>query len=199
MVDNFSESILELTNHVEVNGSTNGKNSKSTVTKYGITFDSLEEEHVYEWIIEAKTLGFIDEITYQPESFILYNGLKNSKGKYIVRPHVYTADYKLKMTYKWKTFVKDNKIKILNDFYHNDDYLYIDVKGQFNKFSGDREFSINHKFMLAIHNIYVWKVIPKKLFEKTWLPKNCVFTAKTKKISKKYSEFKTFEHHQFIF
>lgn len=199
MVDNFSESILELTNHVEVSGSTKGKNSKSTVTKYGITFDSLEEEHVYEWIIEAKTLGFIDEITYQPESFVLYNGLKNSKGKYIVRPHVYTADYKLKMTYKWKTFVKDNKIKILNDFYHNDDYLYIDVKGQFNKFSGDREFSINHKFMLAIHNIYVWKVIPKKLFEKTWLPKNCVFTAKTKKISKKYSEFKTFEHHQFIF
>lgn len=199
MVDNFSESILELTNHVEVNGSTKGKNSKSTVTKYGITFDSLEEEHVYEWIIEAKTLGFIDEITYQPESFVLYNGLKNSKGKYIVRPHVYTADYKLKMTDKWKKFVKDNKIKILNDFYYHNDYLYIDVKGQFNKFSGDREFSINHKFMLAIHNIYVWKVIPKKLFEKTWLPKNCVFTAKTKKISKKYSEFKTFEHHQFIF
>ena len=199
MVDNFSKSILELTNHVEVSGSTKGKNSKSTVTKYGITFDSLEEEHVYEWIIEAKALGFIDEITYQPESFVLYNGLKNSKGKYIVRPHVYTADYKLKMTDKWKTFVKDNKIKILNDFYYNNDYLYIDVKGQFNKFSGDREFSINHKFMLAIHNIYVWKVIPKKLFEKTWLPKNCVFTAKTKKISKKYSEFKTFEHHQFIF
>ena len=198
MNDEFSDSILSLTSLVEIKGSNKGKNANATITKDGILFDSLEEEHVYEWILEARKLGFISEITYQPESFVLYDGMKNKKGKFIVRPHIYTADYKLKMTDKWKSFVNHNKIKILNDFYDKDNYLYIDVKGQFNKFSGDREFSINHKFMLAIHNIYVWKIIPKKLFEKTWLPKNCVFTLKTKKISKKYSDYKIFENHHFI-
>lgn len=113
MADEFSDSILSLTSLVEIKGSNKGKNANATITKDGILFDSLEEEHVYEWILEARNLGFISEITYQPESFILYGGMKNKKGKFIVRPHIYTADYKLKMTDKWKSFVNHNKIKII--------------------------------------------------------------------------------------
>lgn len=172
-----------------------GKNSRSDIYEYGYHFDSKEELDVYEWIDEAKRIGFVENFIYQPPSFTLFDGRKNDKNKFIVRPHIYTADFKLIMTDKWLNFRKNNKIKIFDKF--DEKEIYIDVKGTWSRFSDGRDFQINFKWMLDKFNIYVWKVIPIKFFEKTWLPEKCVVTRKTKKISSKYKNLKTFEHHNF--
>ena len=175
-----------------------GKNSKSTIVAHGINFDSNEEVDVYEWLLEAENKGFISDIEYQPKSFVLFDGLKNEKGKFVVRPHVYTADFKFKVTEKWRKFQSANKIKVFNKLIRDDGCVYIDVKGAFNRFGGDRNFGVNSKWVLAKYGIYVWKIEPKDLFKKAWLPEKCVFTKKTNKISKKYAVYHTFSNSKFV-
>ena len=172
-----------------------GKNSRSDVIAYEYNFDSKEELDVFEWILEAKELGFIDEYEYQPKSFELFEGVKNLKGKYIVRPHIYTADFKVIFNDKWIDFRKNNKFKIFDKF--DEKVVYIDVKGAWSKYDDGRSFIINFKWTLAKFGIHVWKIIPLKFFEKTWLPKKCVLTRKTHKISAKYKNMLTFENHNF--
>ena len=174
---------------------TRGKNRRSDVIAYGILFDSKEELDVYEWIREAQELGFIDDFKYQPDSFELFEGLKNEKGKYIVRPHVYTADFWLSFTKRWIDFRKANKLKIFDKV--DETHVYIDVKGFHSIYDDGRSFQINSKWVLSKFGIYIWKIVPHKLFEKTWLPKKCVLTRKTKKLSLKYAKFKVFEEHGF--
>lgn len=173
-----------------------GKNDRSDVVAYGYRFDSKEELDVYEWLLEAQSLGFIEDIEYQPKSFELFEGYKNAKGKYMIRPHVYTADFHFKFTDDWIRFRKANKLKIFDKFDEKD--IYIDVKGSWSIYDDGRSHQINTKWMFSKYGIYVWKIVPIKLFEKTWLPKNCVFTRKTKKISAKYAKFKTFDCHNFV-
>lgn len=172
-----------------------GKNSRSDIVSYGYKFDSKEELDVFEWILEAKEYGFIDEYEYQPKSFTLFDGIKNQKGKYVVRPHVYTADFKIVFSDKWVEFRKNNKIRIFDKF--DEKTVYIDVKGSWSKYDDGRSFVINFKWTLSKFGIYVWKIIPLKLFEKTWLPKRCVFTRKTHKVSAKYSKLLTFENKKY--
>ena len=196
MDNNFDDIIDEMSDKIDPKVVlSKGKNSRSEIIAYGIRFDSKEELDVFEWILEAKKMGFIEEYEYQPKNFVLYEGLKNEKGKFIVRPHVYTADFRLKFTDKWAEFRKLNKIKLFDKL--DEKNIYIDVKGSWSIYDDGRSFQINHKWVLSKYGIYVWKIIPIKLFEKTWLPKNCVLTRKTKKISSKYSKFKTFDNKDF--
>lgn len=188
--DDFAEDIGKL---VDEKTMISGKNAKSTVVSHGINFDSKEESDVYEWLLEAEALGFLTGIKYQPKSFVLFDGLKNDKGKFMVRPHVYTADFRFCVTNVWTEFQSKNKIKVFNKLIGENGEVFIDVKGSFNRFGGDRNFGVNSKWVLAKFGIYVWKIEPKELFSKTWLPKQCVFTRKTNKISKKYSDFLTYE------
>ena len=196
--DAFSDEMVSLAEKTEYGANfKSGKNSKSTVVSHGINFDSNEEADVYEWILEAESLGFLKNVEYQPKPFELFEGLRNEKGKLVVRPHVYTADFSFVLTDKWRDFQKNNKIKIFHRLIPDDGVVYIDVKGSFNRFGGDRNFGVNSKWVLAKFGIYVWKIEPKDLFSKTWLPKQCIFTKKTKKQSKKYAMFKTFDNHCF--
>ena len=142
-----------------------GKNNRSDIIAYGYRFDSKEELDVFEWILEAKEIGFVDEYEYQPKSFELYEGLKNERGKFVVRPHVYTADFRLTFTDKWIEFRKMNKIKVFDKL--DEKNIYIDVKGSWSLYDDGRSFQINHKWTLSKYGIYVWKIIPIKFFEKT--------------------------------
>jgi len=191
--DDFAATMADLdTNDAPV--TKRGKNAKTGIVAYGINFDSNEELEFYEWILEAKELGFVDDFEYQPKSFVLFDGAKNSKGKFTVRPHVYTADFRIEFNDSWIDFKRRNSLKLFDGF--DEMTVYVDTKGAFNRFSGgdERVWSINCKWTLAKFGIYVHKVIPKKFFGKAWLPKRCVFTRKTKKISTRYKDFKTFEN-----
>lgn len=172
-----------------------GKNSRSAVIEHGIRFDSKEELDVFEWILEAKDLGFVSGFEYQPKSFELFAGLKNERGKFIVRPHVYTADFRVSFTDAWLCFRKANRIKVFDRV--DERTVFMDVKGAYSIYDDGRSFTINSKWVLDKYGVYVWKVVPLKLFEKTWLPKRCVLTRKTKKVSAKYSSLKVFERRGF--
>ena len=197
MVDNFEEMVESLGSEVDSDVIiAKGKNSRSAIVAYGIRFDSKEELDVYEWLVECKNMGFVETFEYQPKRFELYEGSKNAKGKYMIRPHVYTADFHVKFTDKWVEFRKANKFKIFDKFDEKD--IYIDVKGFQSIYDDGRQFVLNLKWMFSKYGIYIWKIIPFKLFEKTWLPQNCVLTRKTKKISAKYAKYKTFGNHNFV-
>lgn len=196
MNSNFDSIIDEMSENLESSKIVlKGKNNRSDIIGYGYRFDSKEELDVFEWILEAKKFGFVEEYEYQPKSFELFSGFKNEKGKFIVRPHVYTADFKVKFTNEWVEFRKLNKIKIFDKI--DEINVYMDIKGSWSIYDDGRSFQINSKWVLDKFGIYVWKVIPIKLFEKTWLPENCILTRKTKKISAKYSKFKTFNNKNF--
>jgi len=153
---------------------------------------------VYEWLVDAKNNNLIKVIIYQPSPFILSDRVsvqieKKLKTKtkivdhFLFHPHKYTADFsfiimseKLSNIFVGK-HILDNKI------------IYIDVKGSGNRHDGGRAFSINQKWVMEKYNIYVEKIIPYELFKKTWVPKNCRLTPKTKKEIKKYSHLKTID------
>ena len=71
--------------------------------------------------------------------------------------------------------------------------VIIDIKGSFNRHGGDREFSINQKWVFYKYGDYVNKVIPEKLFKSTWCPQGARLTEKTKQVKIKYSKCKTIE------
>lgn len=196
--DNFDSLMDDMSKDMESAGKVlvKGHNARSLIKAYGYHFDSKEELDVFEWILEASNLGFIDSYQYQPESFMLYEGYKNTKGKFIVRPHVYTADFRIHFNDRWIEFRKRNKLKIFDKF--DEKTVYLDVKGSWSRYDDGRSFQINSKWTLYRYGVYVWKIIPLKFFEKTWLPRNCVLTRKTRKVSAKYSKLKVFENRGFL-
>ena len=67
--------------------------------------------------------------------------------------------------------------------------LVVDVKGTFMSNDGGRSFSINQKLMMAVHNIYVQKFVPKVAFKKLGVPKRCTTTMKSGKASKVFKGY----------
>ena len=117
MDENFDNIIDEMSDKIDPKVVlSKGKNSRSEVIAYGIRFDSKEELDFHEWVLESVKIGFIENFIYQPESIVLFDGVKDSRGKYLIRPHIYSPDYKIVFTDKWLKFKKDNKIKVFNKF-----------------------------------------------------------------------------------
>ena len=154
-------------------------------------FASEEEWQVWNWLDEAKRFRLIRNIHYQPGPFELSPrvSVKVSKrlktktkedDKFLFHPHMYTPDFAF-------TVVSD---ALLSVFKHTDMGLYgnviIDVKGGFNQFGDQKQFSINQKWMWQKFNLYVEKIVPEKLFKKTWAPDVCRWTAKKHNPVKKY-------------
>lgn len=161
--------------------------------------DSQEEWCMFNWIKEMKEHGLLLDYVYQPEHYDLspryeytpYPVVKDKKGnvktKFLMHPHIYTADFTLKfdannlklMDYLGQAFklrLDDVKDGVLT--------LVVDVKGTFMSNDGGRSFSINQKLMMAVHNIYVQKFVPKLAFKKLGVPKRCTTTMKSGKASK---------------
>lgn len=175
-----------------------GKNARSDIVVDGYRFDSNEELDFYYWVTEAQGLGFVDSFAYQPPSFVLFPGLKNERGKFAIREHVYTADFRIEFSDLWAEFRKANGIKAFDRF--DERTVYVDVKGGFNRFGGDREFSVNQKWTFAKFGVYVWKIKPFEFFhKKAWLPKKAICTRKTGKVRSKYLGVKVFEKHGYVF
>ena len=123
---------------------------KNKPTYNGIEFDSMEEIEFYWWIEEAMNEGFIYNIHQQVEynlsprqSMEITKQLKTKTkkvDKFLLHPHKYTSDFEFQIGEKWFDY---NMPFILNEAY----FLIVDVKGSFNQHGGDREFSINQKWL----------------------------------------------------
>ena len=177
----------------------NAKEIPFEIDGHTYMLDSQEEWCMFNWIKELKERGLLLDYVYQPEHYDLspryeytpYPVAKDKKGnvktKFLMHPHVYTADFKLMfdannlnlMRYLGQVFklrLDDVKDGVLT--------LVVDVKGTFMSNDGGRSFSINQKLMMAVHNIYVSKFVPKEAFKKLGVPKRCTTTMKSGKASK---------------
>ena len=158
---------------------------------------SNEEKFFSYWLEELKESGINIDWRYEPDSFILsekitfpyQKTMKSGKSKiiekHLLNPHVYTPD-----------FMIIDKSQILKDLFHsNSEFIWIDTKGTWANRGATQEFSINQKWIYQKHGIYVNKVIPEKLFFKTFAPKKVRITPVTKKPTK-FTKCKTV--HEFL-
>ena len=159
-------------------------------------FDSKEELEFYAWLYEAESYNLVSDIQYHERSYRLFGKVvvpwvKQLKTKTkdmtfsLFQPHVYTPDFEF-----WITD------PILNDVFKTSKYIgkhciVVDVKGGFQRFGGQRSFSLNRKWMWQKHGIYIEAITPEKLFRATWVPEQARITPKTKKPVQKYIGAKT--------
>ncbi|RJR07939.1 hypothetical protein C4588_06220 [Candidatus Parcubacteria bacterium] len=161
-------------------------------------YDSREELEMGLWLAEAERHGLVCDIKYHFYSFVLSEKVTVSKlvalktknktvEHTLLNQHKYTPDFSFRITSKLIG-------KLFKSWYHDLHlFVYIDVKGSFNRFSGDREFSINQKWMWKSKGIYIQKVVPSELFLKTWVPEECRLSPKKRQPVKKYIGTPTIE------
>lgn len=154
-------------------------------------FASDEEFYFYCWLLEAEHENLIAGIVYQPEPFELsprfsvkYNKQLKTKikeiDKFLFHPHFFTPDFKFEIIHV-----------VLDKFFINTAYMgkfkiIVDVKGGFNKYGDPKQFSINQKWVYADYDEYIEKIIPEKLFKKTWVPEMARLSPVKKQPVKKY-------------
>lgn len=169
-----------------------------------IVFDSEEERLFYLYCEELRLEGFIEGFDYQPEPFVLLEDVKYSWKKELktktknmesklFQGHIYTPDFKI----YWNELGRgvffnevEDEVKLKEvPFVAQEKVSYIETKGAFDFNNMTRLAIINIKWVYEKYGIYVNKIIPngKKtcLFAKTFVPKEAMLTAKTKK-PKKY-------------
>ena len=165
--------------------------TKSPGKKFEEDFDSQEEYQFYEWLKEAEDNNLVSGIVYQPPSIELserasvqyVKQLKTKTkvcDKFLFHPHSYTPDFYFELT----TDALDNVF--VNPHLTGKVGVVVDVKGTFNKYGDPKQFSINQKWIYQKYGIYVHKIIPVKLFKKTWCPEVARLTPKRKDPVKKY-------------
>ena len=145
---------------------------------------SEEERQFSAWLFEALQHSLISDVKYEPKSYVLSDRAsmlvkKELKTKtkivdrFLLHPHEYTPDFEFVI----------HHIPLLTFFIKIDgiERVVVDTKGAFNLHGGDRNFSINRKWMFSKHGIYVNKIVPKKLFKGTWVPMSYRSTKSTKK------------------
>lgn len=179
-----------------------GKNKRSTVTFFdeirneSVEVDSSEEWYFYSWLIECKKLGIVLEYEYQPKEFLLTEKFKyvpafgnpKKKEKHLLADHVYTADFRIVFNKLYGEKLSEYfKIPIEAIDVKGDAVVFVDVKGGFNRFAGDRNFSIHQKMMWDKYKIYVQKIVPEELFKKLGTPEAAKYTIKTKRPTAKYT------------
>jgi len=146
-----------------------------------IEFDSNEEWQVACWLNEAATAGLVDRVLYHAVEYQLSDRIVDENGRFLLHPHIFTPDFQFRLKTSLKPFQK---------FFKNREDIVIDVKGAFSKYHDQKSFSINVKWVYARYGVYVQKVVPDKLFKKTFVPEACRYTKKRRQLIKKYLECK---------
>lgn len=181
------------------------KNKKSTIVFDNIHFDSNEELQFYHWINEAVENGLVKSFTYQPVEFKLsaevkLNKVVKKKTKDVptvytlLSSHIYTPDFQFIPTDKFVEIIKNSKelnkyfSYIFSSDYKAKDVVICDVKGTFNMHGGDRIFSVNRKWVMNCHEVFIHKIVPEKLFKISWCPDKCRYTAKKSIVVKKFED-----------
>lgn len=143
-------------------------------------FKSSEEQQFAQWLDAAKMHKLVDSWEYEPESFELIPAKSfieqvstKTKTKSVERSLHAAASY----TPDFKIILSDVGIGVFEGIFKkalstakDPHVLWTDVKGGFSRTDDGRHFSLLQKLFFHVHGIYVEKVIPKKLFQKTFAP-----------------------------
>lgn len=158
-------------------------------------FKSKEELIFAEWLSEAKDNKLVEDWSYEEKTFELISSKSflevvelKTKSKILKRSlHAsssYTPDFKVILTELGMTTFKDVfKKAILSS--KGSRIIYIDTKGEYDRRQGDgRFFSLVRKVLYDKHGIWVEKVVPKKIFPKTYAPKQVIWMKNRKSPTK---------------
>jgi len=185
-----------------------------------MSFDSPEELWFRWWIDEVVEAGYIYSYHYHPEPYLLapafsYKYDKHLKTKTkilesnLLAPHIYTPDYRIdwhknaegifynsirdRVNLKSIPFVAQETEDGYNSY-----YSIVEIKAYFSKFHAVKEFSINQKWIMQKHGVYVHKIIIsniKGLFKYTFCPGKYLLTDKAKKNRTLHFEPRTLEEY----
>jgi hypothetical protein len=153
-------------------------------------YRSKEELYFSWWLDELKEADYINSWEYEPKSFTLIDKVKygwskqlKTKEKHmestLLNDLCYTPDFRIQWSHKGcnSPFVWQYKSKRSHAFsILIGEVSYIDVKGTFDRNKSNSTFSIIQKVMYDKRGILVEKVVPQKLFEKTFTPKRYLLT-----------------------
>lgn len=168
------------------------RNKASAYTADTYKFDSREETEFYLFLRDALRLKLIESFTYQPKSFLLIPKAteqikvpyKKKSGykiieKVLYQQHSYTADFVFKITDKFLEY-----FPMLKDLvrFTNNNLVYIDIKGAYNRFGGDRQFEVNRKLVYHKYGVHINKIVPEKFFQKLGAAPNEIRWMKARKL-----------------
>lgn len=176
-----------------------GKNKRSQLTCFDdvhnqvLSVDSAEEIDTLNFLVEATRLSIINDFSYQPPAFQLFDNAKYqdvyNKQKTLFREHIYTPDWVL-------DFSPSSQLELAKEFKVPYEELsnahcsvYIDSKGTFN--ITERSFGYNQKWVWQQFKKYIYKLVPKVFFKKWGVPEKSMLTNKTKKPRTIFQGFKS--------
>jgi len=146
----------------------------------GVWYDSQEELDFKHWLDEAYEAGLIEGFekcekgVHTFELIGKQHYIRDSVPKHCFASVEYTPDFIV------------CSCELIKDRPTPDRNVFIDVKGSFSQHNDNKQFQIIRKMMFAFKHIYVHKVVPDKLFIKTWVPELCRYTKVKGDIKKKY-------------
>ena len=152
---------------------------------------SNEEWFFYHWLLEAEYKNLVENIEYEAKYFILsppvtvpmVKQLKTKTktvDKHLFHKHYYTPDF------TFKVVADILRPYFIDTLCQRTDYITTDVKGNFNPYGDGRDFPVNQKWTWDKFEVYVEKIVPDKLFKKTWCPEICRYSPVKKQPVKKY-------------
>ena len=146
-------------------------------------FRSKEEEMFYDWLMELDEAGLVYDVEYEECKFeicpkqtykkmVQLKTKTNMVEKHLLNPLVYTPDF----TFSFCTLIDVCAPEIAKVFEKSIDMnavnrIIIDVKGSGSMFHDAKYFSAIQKIVYNDLGWYVQKIIPEKLFAKTFAPK----------------------------
>lgn len=135
-----------------------------------------------QWLEDAVIKKFIDEWSYEPRTFTVFDKVKNkflnNKTKTIISTIKYTPDFKIKFTEKFhKTFPSAAYNLSLIE---HEGYIWIDIKSKFQgqTTSSNASFPPKRALLWNRENIYVSRItLDKKYnwFFYTYIPKHLAY------------------------
>lgn len=176
-----------------------GKNKRRQLeaedTLHGTTLsvDSVEEQDFVNWLCEAAELSVVQDFSYQPPSFRLFENAKYvdvyGKARTLFLDHVYTCDFVV-------AFCPSAQLELAKEMKTPYGQLscaqtsaYVDTKGTFNL--NRRSFATDRKWVWDKYGVYVAEVVPVRFFAKFGVPKKSFSSKKTKKARKAFAGMKS--------
>jgi hypothetical protein len=145
-------------------------------------FRSKEEEMFYDWLMELDEAGLVYDVEYEECKFeicpkqtykkaVQLKTKINMVEKHLLNPLVYTPDF----TFSFDRLIEENAPEIAKVFEKSIDMnavnrIIIDVKGSGSMFHDAKYFSAIQKVVYDDLGWYVQKIVPEKLFAKTFAP-----------------------------
>ena len=151
--------------------------------KYGIVFDSVDEQYFYDWLLDAKKVGLVKDFLYHPECVEVFPTYVEGK-KTVFHSCTYTPDFIITGIHdKLKPYFRKSQ----------DSFYWIDIKGSFSAHSDLRSFMLICKALWYLKKIYVNKIIMKDLCSKTFASESFRYTDKKKQLRAAFKDCRTLE------